>query len=191
MAGRKGGEDSEGDPTPTKRARGAGRGAFHGGGGGWSDGDGLSALLLGSGASGALPFRIARGSYPVVDGGVVYEPASGAFDAVLHPEEGGLQAAVDSCAEGGSVLLLPGIYDLTEKLSIGRSVHIFARGRTEIRMCLSGYILTSGASITLSGLCIENLSPCYSRSVSITGGSTRLQVCLKDFFFGYYNYHFF
>ena len=67
--------------------------------------------------------------------GTVSEPLSGRFSVICDPVEGeeGIQRAIRDCEEGGSVLLREGAYLVTRTLLLDRSVHIFGRGKAELR----------------------------------------------------------
>ena len=112
--------------------------------------------------------------------GAVREPASGAFDVTVAPGEN-VQAAVDACPPGGSVLLLPGTHDGPLVLTAGKVVHVFGRGR--VTLAATGTVVTSEAAAgTLDGLNIRreagSTSNNYSRDcVWIRGGRLRVQAC--------------
>ena len=79
-------------------------------------------------------------------------PAS--FDVTVSPREP-LQAAIDRCRKGGSVLLLPGAYEGGVVLS--KEVHLFGRGEaTLLRTAGEGPVITSTApAATLDGLVVR------------------------------------
>ena len=76
----------------------------------------------------------------VVADGIVRAPASGAFDVTVAPGQA-VQAAVDSCPAGGSVLLLPGTHDGPLVLEADKVVHVFGRGSATLRAA-TGSVLT-------------------------------------------------
>ena len=83
------------------------------------------------------------------DGGVL-EPASGTFDVTVAPGEG-VQAAVDRCPAGGSVLLLPGAHAGPLVLPAAcKEVHVFGRGRAALRTA-RGSVLISEAAAKVTG----------------------------------------
>ena len=91
--------------------------------------------------------------------GTVREPISGRFSVICHPEEGegGIRRAIRRCEEGGSILLLEGIYHLTRTLRIWRCVHLFGRGRAELRGTVPDFIISSTSSFaSLDRLRIDN-----------------------------------
>ena len=91
----------------------------------------------------------------VAPDGTVSEPLSGRFSVECRPEEGreGIQRAILDCEEGGSILLREGVYIMTRTLLLNRSVHIFGRGRAELRGILHAYgvfIKSTSPSATLN-----------------------------------------
>ena len=116
--------------------------------------------------------------------GAVLEPSSGAFDVTVAPGEG-VQAAVDACPRGGSVLLLPGTHAGPLVLSADQEVHVFGRGsatlRTVAESAAGAYILISDAAVsTLDGLALQRRAggAFNNFSVWIKGGRVRLQACI-------------
>ena len=79
-------------------------------------------------------------------------PAS--FDVTVSPRES-LQAAIDRCREGGSILLLPGVYEGGVILS--KEVHLYGRGEATLRRAAGeGHVITSTApAATLDGLVVR------------------------------------
>ena len=128
--------------------------------------------------------RLASKWHPAVRitrGGLVREPASGAFDVTVAPGEN-VQAAVDACSTGGCVLLLPGTHDGPLVLTAGRVVHVFGRGCATLRAATGTVVTSEAAEGTLDGLNIRreagSTSNNYSRDcVWIRGGRLRLQAC--------------
>ena len=115
----------------------------------------------------------------VAKDGTVHEPASGAFDVTVPPGAN-VQAAVDACPAGGSVLLLPGKYDGPLVLQAGKEVHVFGRGRAKLRAAKGTVVTSESATSTLDGLIIRreggsryNVHDC----VWIKGGRLRMQAC--------------
>ena len=112
--------------------------------------------------------------------GLVLESPSGAFDVTVAPGED-VQAAVDRCPPGGSVLLLPGTHAGTLFLTAGKVVHVFGRGHATLRAAMGAVVTSEAARGTLDGLIIlreaggpVNDTPC---GVWIRGGRLRLQGC--------------
>ena len=108
--------------------------------------------------------------------GAVLEPASGAFDVTVAPGEG-VQAAVERCPPGGSVLLLPGTHAGPLVLAADREANVFGRGRAVL--IAAGDVVTSRAKkSTLDGLTIRReASSVISHGVDVKGGALRLQAC--------------
>ena len=120
----------------------------------------------------------------VAPNGTVCEPLSGRFSVICRPEEGGegIQRAIDDCEEGGSILLREGVYHVMKMLRIDRSVHIFGRGRAELRGCMPRssilVLATSDHPATLYRLRVNNLTQDYSYAICVaSGGRLRLQGC--------------
>ena len=118
--------------------------------------------------------------------GAVLEPASGAFDVTVAPGED-VQAAVNRCPPGGSVMMLPGMHDGSLMLAAGQEVHVFARGLATLRAA-AGKVVTSAAVATVDGLVVrreaggvppyvEDLVLVDESCVWIKGGALRLQNC--------------
>ena len=102
------------------------------------------------------------------------------FDVTVSPRES-LQAAIDRCREGGSVLLLPGSYEGGVILS--KVVHLFGRGEATLwRAAGEGSVITSTAPVaTLDGL-IVRLGPHAEGErghcgILITAGRLLVQHC--------------
>ena len=110
--------------------------------------------------------------------GAVREPASGAFDVTVAPGEN-VQAAVDACPAGGSVLLLPGTHDGPLVLTAGKVVHVFGRGLATLRAATGTVVTSEAAEGTVDGLIIrrEVGSAFKNKCVWINGGRLRLQAC--------------
>ena len=118
-------------------------------------------------------------------GGAVLEPASGAFDVTVAPGEG-VQAAVDRCPAGGSVLLLPGTHEGPLALAAGQEVHVFGRGQATLRTAAGDALTSVAAKATVDGVAIrqeqvvgpgENIVEIDGCGVRIPGGALRLQAC--------------
>ena len=87
--------------------------------------------------------------------GAVLEPASGTFDVTVAPGED-VQAAVDACPPGGSVLLLPGTHAGPLVLLADKEVHVFGRGHATLRTASGTAVVTSEAAVaTCDGLVIH------------------------------------
>ena len=123
--------------------------------------------------------------------GAVLEPASGAFDVTVIPGEG-VQAAVDRCPPGGSVLLLPGLHE--GPLELLDEVHVFGRGKATLRTAAGDVLSSWSDTATCDGLIIRqeaNVFLAYiddeemeemdyghsGNGVNIVDGALRLQFC--------------
>ena len=118
----------------------------------------------------------------VAPDGAVCEPLSGRFSVICRPEEGGegIQRAIRECEEGGPILLREGVFHVTRTLRLNRSVHIFGRGRTELRGLLpvnSDFIESSSPSASLDRLRIDNQAEGYSFTLFIASGHLRVHSC--------------
>ena len=138
--------------------------------------------------------------------GHVGEPQAQCFFATCVPAEGGggIQSAVDACPLGGSILLSEGVYLITTKLVLRRSIHLFGRGKAELR-CVAipdqttvvwiegpgapppGHVDGPLARITLDRIRIVNedrgswavaCMPGPNPAPSVAGIHVRLQECL-------------
>ena len=108
-----------------------------------------------------------------------FVPTPATFDVTVAPGEA-VQAAVDACPPGGSVLLLPGTHAGPLYFSRGRDVRIFGRGQAVLRTSVHGVVRSVGACITLDGLvirrdCVGSGTP--GEGVATWGGRLRLQAC--------------
>ena len=104
--------------------------------------------------------------------GAVLEPVLGFFDVTLTPGES-LQAGVDCCPPGGSVLLCPGTHDGPLVIDDDMEVHLFGRGRATLRVEGGGAALICegpGARATVDGLTIVQ-RPQGAVPSSISAGS--------------------
>ena len=115
-----------------------------------------------------------------------------AFDVTVAPGED-VQAAVDRCPPGGSVLLLPGAHDGPLFLDSSKEVHVFGRGQATLRGITASALTSHSTDATVDGLILrqevmngdrddddfdffgDRLAefPC----VSIAAGGLRLQAC--------------
>ena len=104
--------------------------------------------------------------------GSVREPATGVFDVTVPPGRDPteyrygiddeeyecptpgkiLQAAVDRCRPGGSVLLLPGMHEGPLVLPPGKVVHVFGRGLASLHVAYGNALTSSAANSTIDGL---------------------------------------
>ena len=114
--------------------------------------------------------------------GTVSEPVSGRFSITCRPEEGGegVQHAIYDCPPAGSILLLEGVYNVTEPIGFAPSdsVHIFGRGRAELRSCTSNrHLLQSYSPLATFDRLRINIQSAELGALSITGGHFRLQGC--------------
>ena len=116
----------------------------------------------------------------VASDGTVREPASGAFDVTVAPGQA-VQAAVDACPAGGSVLLLPGTHKGPLVLTAGKVVHVFGRGLATLHAATGTVVTSESATSTLDGLIIRRLAGDTINKqcdcVWIKGGRLRLQAC--------------
>ena len=95
---------------------------------------------LASAAAGVAGLSLGVAAVTVAADGTVLAPASGAFDVTVAPGHA-VQAAVDACPTGGSVLLLPGTHEGPLVLTAGKVVHVFGRGSATLRAA-TGSVLT-------------------------------------------------
>ena len=130
-------------------------------------------------AAAAAPVCKWRSAVRVGPNGLVLEPANGTFDVTVAPGED-VQAAVDRCPPGGSVLLLPGPHDGPLVLSADKVVHVFGRGRATLRTAMGAVLTSEAVEASVDGLVIRreagggfNLCDC----VWIKRGGLRLQAC--------------
>ena len=124
--------------------------------------DAASLACVCSGAAAAAQESKWRSAVRVGPGGFVLEPASGAFDVTVAPGEP-VQAAIERCPPGGSVLLLPGKHKAWSGMelwpsqapsrsssalsdnAIDKEVHVFGRGRAKL-IGDGGFALAAHAS---------------------------------------------
>ena len=100
-----------------------------------------------------------------------------AFDVTVAPGEG-VQAAVNSCPPGGSVLLLPGTHEGTLVLPADKEVHVFGRGQATLRTWSGDVLYSRAATSTIEGLAMWQVGfRNDERGVKIEGGQLRLQAC--------------
>ena len=105
------------------------------------------------------------------------EPASGTFDVTVAPGEP-VQAAVDRCPPGGSVLLQPGMHAGRLVLAPDQEVHVFGRGRATLRVADGNVLTSSSAVATVDGLILRREAGGGNRyCVWIRSGRLRLQAC--------------
>ena len=143
-------------------------------------------------ASAVAPTSKWRSAVRVGPGGAVLEPASGAFDVTVAPGED-VQAAVDRCPPGGSVLLLPGSHEGPLELgpqeeardaegeeeaveAVDKEVHVFGRGRATLWTAGGAVVISRATKATLDGLAVR----CEAGGVCglwIPCGGLRLQAC--------------
>ena len=126
--------------------------------------------------------EVLRGTPVIVaPDGAVLEPALDAFNVIVAPGQHSVQAAVDACPPGGSVLLLPGTHDGSLVLTAGNVVHVFGRGKATLRAETGAVVLSESSASTLDGLIIrrEAGGTCVRNRgcVWIKGGRLRLQAC--------------
>ena len=131
----------------------------------------------------------------IAEDGAVSEPPSGRFSATCHPRDGGagIQAALDACEEGGTILLEEGIYDFLfgQCLLINRRVHVFGRGTAILNFTaftrdseseedgFDLHFITCTSSVSLDRVRIVTNTD-FDEVVTISivdGGRLRLQQC--------------
>ena len=132
-----------------------------------------------------------RSAVRIGPGGLVLEPANGAFDVTVAPGAN-VQAAVDACPPGGCVLLLPGTYEGPLVLEADKEVHVFGRGRATLRTAVGHVLMSRAAKATFDGLVVRqdeiiedhgddlDLDVMFHGGgcgVLIQGGALRLQAC--------------
>ena len=138
----------------------------------------------------ACSFKAAAAAYPqskwprkvrVRRSGIVIEPVGGSFDVTVAPGED-VQAAVDRCPRGGSVLLLPGTHAGPLSLQAGQIVHVFGRGQAALHAVGGNFLSSKAAQSTCDGLLLRwdprslgSYADC--NCVYIAGGGLRLQAC--------------
>ena len=109
--------------------------------------------------------------------GAVREPASGAFNVTVPPGED-VQAAMNRCPPGGSVLLLPGVHEGPLALPPGKVVHVFGRGLATLWTADGNVLTSSAAAATVDGLIVRREAGGEDDyGVWICGGQLRLQAC--------------
>ena len=124
----------------------------------------------------------------------VFPPSDGAYDVTIDPGEN-VQAGVDRCPPGGSVLLLPGTHLGPLSIGAGKAVHVFGGGRAILRSTMAENVSCDAADASLDGLILRSgdsrvawesmLIPLgtgdYRQSrgycISVGGGSVRVQAC--------------
>ena len=110
----------------------------------------------------------------------VSEPPSGRFSVICWPEEGevGILRAIHACKKRGSILLRVGIYSVTDMLRVNRRVHIFGRGRAELKGMAPSFIIKSNSpSATLDQLRIDSQTESFSHPLDVYSGNIRVQCC--------------
>ena len=90
-----------------------------------------------------------------------------AFDVTVDPQKESLQAAVDRCPDGGTVLLLPGTH--VGGAVLAKTVHLFGRGAATLRSAFGACVTCKGANVTLDGVIL--------RQVAFVGGVHYLLSC--------------
>ena len=113
----------------------------------------------------------------VASGRVPAAPA--AFDVTVAPPAS-IQAAVDRCREGGSILLQPGAYEGGVVLS--KEVHLYGRGEATLRFAAgtAPVITSTAAAATVDGLVVRfdsKLGAGTSPGISVKGGSLLIRHC--------------
>ena len=111
-----------------------------------------------------------------------------AFDVTIAPGED-VQAGIERCPPGGSVLLLPGTHEGPLELKANKEVHVFGRGRAVLRAYITDtapkafhcepelLIVESRSDVaTIDGLVIRGGSE-YRAGVYVADGGLRLVAC--------------
>ena len=100
------------------------------------------------------------------------------FDVTVAPGED-VQAAVDGCPRGGSVLLLPGTHEGPLVLAAGKEVRVFGQGEATL-YTIGGTPLTShgGDNVMVDGLILRSeVGTSGGYGVLFKGSKMRLQAC--------------
>ena len=127
------------------------------------------------------------------------EPESGRFNIIVRSYEDGegIQRAIDSCPEGGSILLRGKWFRVKKTLRLNRSVHLFGRGKVTLDPCIpydgdgATLIESTAASASIDGLKVDGEAESdYARAMDlqdedmddfsyfcVTSGRLRLQGC--------------
>jgi len=110
--------------------------------------------------------------------GAVREPASGAFDVTVPPGEP-VQAALNRCPPGGSMLLLPGEHAGPVVLSPSKEVHVFGRGLAVLSTSTGEVLVSEAVTSTVDGLVIQRKASAAMNdyAVWIVRGGLRMQSC--------------
>ena len=105
--------------------------------------------------------------------GGVLEPVA-AFDAVVDAAAN-LQAAIDACPHGGSVLLLPG--DHAGPINVGRDkvVHVFGRGLARIAVDVQPRVAEFSLKCVATTSTFDGVA--FASTVAVGGGGARFQHC--------------
>ena len=139
-------------------------------------------------AAAAAPASKWHNAVRVGPGGAVQEPASGAFDVVIAVGES-VQAGVDHCPRGGSVLLLPGKHFGPLVLAVNKEVHIFGRGLASLLTSAGDVIRSAASQATIDGLTLQRIASDEEQqqeaesgervgdAVHVSQGRLRLQSC--------------
>ena len=101
-----------------------------------------------------------------------------AFDVTVAPGED-VQAAVDGCPPGGSVLLLPGSHAGPLVLAADQEVHVVGRGEALLWTVEGHALVCKAVRATVDGLLLhaEANGGDEINGVLITAGRLRLQAC--------------
>ena len=109
----------------------------------------------------------------------------GPFSVVVAPGQP-VQAAVNDCPRGGSVLLLPGIHEGPLTLAANQEVHVFGRSLATLRCVRFSAVISAAVKSSLVGITIRrevDMTPLgglacrEGYAVHITEGNLRLQSC--------------
>jgi len=112
----------------------------------------------------------------------VLPPLAG-HDVEVAPGEC-LQAAINACPQGGSVLMRPGVHAGTFELHLHRVVHVFGAGQAILRApeskgaSVSALVASNATASTLDGIVfVDPHAKCSKALVLVRGGSLRVQAC--------------
>ena len=113
----------------------------------------------------------------VAPSGWVFPP--GSFDVAVAPGEP-IQAAIDRCPPGGSVLLLPGTHEGPLVLPADKEVHVFGCGRATLGTAAGTVVTSRSETATLDGLIVRTGAHTFGSGhfgILVTAGKLRVQAC--------------
>ena len=109
-------------------------------------------------AAAAVAASTWRNRVRIGPGGAVLEPISGVFDVTVAPGED-VQAGVNACPPGGSVLLLPGEHAGPVDFPPGAIVHLGGRGRAVLSAASLDSVVSDAAVGTIDGIVLRSTRP--------------------------------